>query len=383
MLARRQVQLAPISAVRSFHSAVPMQASALFEAASKAVNQLTNDPGNEAKLKLYALYKQATAGPNDTKKPGAFDIVGKYKWEAWTKLGSMTKAEAEQTYIDECRRLGATFDATGPSAAAAPAAAAGPSTPSTTILIKDDGPVRTVTLNRPDKRNAISFAMYMELVAAFDAAAADPAINVLVLTGAGQFFSSGNDLSNFMEGAADPQGFAEKARGILHSIVGRFINFPKILIVGVNGPAVGIATTMLPLADLVYASHTATFHAPLAALGQTPEGTSSYMFPKVMGLPRATEILVMGRKLSATEAREWGLVNDVFESSEFQAKFAEKVKLAASMPPKASAASKAILRGKMLADLNAANDEECALIKKAWLGQECQAAVMKFLTRKS
>lgn len=353
------------------------------------MQQLSESPSNEDKLALYALYKQATAGPNNTKKPGTFDIVGKYKWQAWTDLGAMPAAEAEKQYIALCQKLGAKFTEAGPAAAAAPAATASsaagahgavPGT-SGTVLIANQGNVRTLTLNRPEKKNALTFAMYTEVIAAMETAAADPSVNVLVLTGAGSFFCSGNDLTNFAEAAADPPAFAEKARGILHGFVNAFITFPKMLVVGVNGPAVGIATTVLPLADLVYASSAATFHAPLASLGQTPEGTSSYLFPARFGYARATELLVAGRKLSAEEAASWGFVNEVFEAGSFAGELGKRVAALAGVPPKASMESKRIMRGRQLAELQKANDEECATIKKAWLGPECAAAVMKFLSR--
>lgn len=356
-----------------------------FKKAQEAVNRLPS-AGNDDKLQLYALFKQATVGKNSTSKPGMFDVVGKYKWEAWTALGDMSPADARVKYVEKCVQMGADLSGKAPAAPQAQESASA----SGTLVISDDGTgVRLVTLNRPDKRNAISQAMYFELMDVMDKSAEDPSVRVLVLTGAGAFYSSGNDLSNFAEMVTKTPGglqtMAEAARVMLHKYVGKWISFPKPLIVGINGPAVGIAVTTLPLADCVVASDKATFHAPLANLGQTPEGTSSVTFPALFGMPRAMEILVGGRKLSAHEAKEWGLANDVIEDAKFAEELQRRAKEWAALPPKASAAAKRIMRersGISSAALAVANEKECELIKSMWLGDECMSAVAKFLTKK-
>lgn len=114
----------------------------------------------------------------------------------------------------------------------------------------------------------------------------------------------------------------------------------------VNGPAIGIAVTLLGLADQVYVSDKATFHTPFTSLGQTPEGCSSYTFPKIMGPAKANELLLAGRKLNATEAYERGLVTDIFPHSDFHTRVEEKTKFLASLPQQAMMYTKALYRGR-------------------------------------
>ena len=347
-------------------------ASAAFEAAAAALQKLPEAPGNTDKLKLYALFKQATIGKNSTPKPGMFDVVGKYKWEAWANLKDMSQAEAEQAYIALCAQLGAVASGSSPSVTSAPAAAAAAATPTantyTTLEVSNVGGVRTVMLARPDKRNAISFAMYNEIIRALSEAASDPATRVVVLTGKGAFYSSGNDLTNFMSiGPEGPAAFAEKARIIMEAFVAAFIHFPKLLFVAANGPAVGIATTTLPLADFVIASHKATFSAPLVGLGMIPEACSSLTFPALMGHAKATEILVLGKKLSAAEALDVGLVGAVVEDSVFREQVALRAAAAAALPPQAVLRAKKLMRGAVSAGLDAANHAEGRSIVDCWL----------------
>jgi len=104
----------------------------------------------------------------------------------------------------------------------------------------------------------------------------------------------------------------------LERFINAFIDFPKPLIAAVNGPAIGVGATFTALCDFVYASEKATFHTPFLSLAQTAEACSSYTFPKAMGPRFAYEVLVLGRKLNASEAKQHGLINDVFSSSDFQ-----------------------------------------------------------------
>lgn len=374
-----------------FSAAFCSSATSFFKSlqeASDASKTLKEAPDNATKLKMYALFKQASVGPNTTSKPGMMDVVGKYKWNAWTELGSMSKEEAEKQYIGLVQRLikeqGVTAGAAAASSSAAPADGL-LTAPDAPVLIADDATlpgVRTITINRPAKRNALTFSMYHSLVDAIEQADKDDKVKVIVLTGAGPFYSSGNDLSNFAEAATNPKKVADEGEATLKRFVGSYIHCKKPLIIGLNGPSVGIMVTTLPLADFVYASHKATLHAPLTALGQTPEGCGSFTFPLVMGFAKANELLLAGKKITADEAKSsYGLVNEVFEDGEFKAKLREKAKELASLPPQALQMGKNIMRQRMRAELDKANAEECALIKGRWLSQECQAAIMAFMTR--
>jgi len=277
--------------------------------------------------------------------------------------------------------------------------------------------VYTITMNRPKKRNAITFEMYNEIQAALDEAAARDDVAVAVLTGAGEFYSSGNDLSNFANIPPEgPGALAEQAGEVLEAFVDKFITFPKVLVAAVNGPAVGIPVTTLPLCDIVYASHNATFHTPFTSLGQSPEACSSVTFPAIFGQSRANEMLLFGRKISgelppprvsrtpppvrqpalsdmyphlraffmfaAAESKEWGLVSEVFEASTFQEEVAKRVKAGAALFPNSLRLSKQLVRNHSVEQLQAANKTELELIKSRWVSDECMQAIMSFMNRR-
>ncbi|VDL85185.1 unnamed protein product [Schistocephalus solidus] len=163
----------------------------------------------------------------------------------------------------------------------------------------------------------------MELTKALHHATED-SISLVMLCGLGHVFSSGIDLSAFTL-ASIPFVSAESAELVasqfsdaLREFLLTVSNFPKLLVAGVNGPALGLGVAMLPLFDLVYASDCATFHLPYAQLGQTAEGGASFTLPNLVGLPLANDLLLASRKLSAREALQRGLVSDVLFPKNFR-----------------------------------------------------------------
>ena len=168
----------------------------------------------------------------------------------------------------------------------------------------------TLTLNRLDKKNSITVAMYAALADALDAADADPAVRVVVIQGHETIFSAGNDIGDFLNG---PQATAE-------SPVFRFLRgistFRKPVVAAVCGPAVGIGTTLLLHCDLVYAGDNAAFSVPFVNLGLCPEAASSLLLPQRLGYGRAAEALLLGEPFMAEAALEVGLVNRIVPPSE-------------------------------------------------------------------
>ena len=208
---------------------------------------LKKDPGNEVKLKLYALYKQATEGPCNTPKRGVFDLINKAKWEAWNALGSLPKETARQNFVHLVSGLSSSSDSSSQVKPEADRKQAGYET---VVMLSEDG-ITKIMLNRPAKKNALTILMYQEIMRALEAASKDDS-TVTVLTGNGDYYSSGNDLTNFTD--IPPDGVEAKAKDsaiLLRDFVGSFIDFPKPLFAVVNGPAVGISVTILGLFDLV------------------------------------------------------------------------------------------------------------------------------------
>ena len=183
----------------------------------------------------------------------------------------------------------------------------------TEILINHDAGVCTITLNRVERKNSINAAMYTALSDALDAATQDAATRAVVIQGHETIFSSGNDISDFLN--APPAGQDSPVFRFLRSIS----TFTKPIVAAVCGPAVGIGTTMLLHCDLVYAGDNAAFSMPFVNLGLCPEAASSLLVPQLMGYHRAAEALLLGEPFTAETAQDIGLVNRIVAPSEANA----------------------------------------------------------------
>lgn len=170
-----------------------------------------------------------------------------------------------------------------------------------------DGAIQIFEICRPEKKNAFTGAMYeqfRELLASADAA---PEILAMIITGAGSIFSAGNDLEDFLN---SPPNTTDAAPFRFLRTLARI---RKPVVAAVNGPAIGIGSTLLFHCDLVYAQESARFSFPFVSLGLVPEGGSSLLLPRMIGHQRAAAALLLGEAISATEARQIGLVNALTE----------------------------------------------------------------------
>ena len=208
------------------------------------------------------------------------------------------------------------------------------------IEVRDDhgGRARTLLFNRPTKKNALTVAMYATLAERLDEAASLPDVRVVVLTGAGDAFTAGNDLGDFM---AHPSMDGD------HHVVKflkALVRFPKPIVAGVNGVAIGIGTTMLLHCDLVLAAKSAQFQLPFVKLGLSPEGGSSLLLPRLAGFQRASELLLWGERFDAATAYRVGLANDVFPDAELAGQVTARIDKLLELPPEAVMAAKELLR---------------------------------------
>ncbi|NWH16582.1 ECI2 isomerase, partial [Grus americana] len=252
-----------------------------------------------------------------------------------------------------------------------------------TIQVTTKNNITKIMFNRPDKKNAINHKMYREIIKALEEAGKDDS-TIAVITGNGDYYSSGNDLNNFTNvQPSEMEKMAKDGAILLKEFVGHFIDFPKPLVAVVNGPAIGICVTVLGLCDIVYASDRATFHSPFSQLGQSPEGCSSYLFPKIMGLAKANEVLLFNKKLTAAEACAQGLVTEVFPDRTFQKEVWARLEAYASLPKNSLAVSKQLLRSMEKEKLHAVNSKECEVLKERWLSDECINAIVSFFQKKS
>lgn len=201
-----------------------------------------------------------------------------------------------------------------------------------------DSGVMTLTFNRPEKKNAFNQALYEGLVAALDDARDRPEVRVVLLRGAGGAFTSGNDLSDFMNNPPRDEDH------VILQFLMRLVDFDKPLLAAVEGPAIGIGTTLLLHCDLIYASPSAKFALPFVKLGLVPEGGSSVLLPRLAGPARAAELLLLAESFDAETAREIGLVNEVVEGQPVADRAFQRAVELADRPLASLRAAKKLLR---------------------------------------
>lgn len=200
-----------------------------------------------------------------------------------------------------------------------------------TLLIADENRVRSLTLNRPEALNAFDEALYDATADALLAAAQDPEVAVVVITGAGRAFSAGQDLTDMQSRITDPEGFAAGRHGF-PGLIDALSMFPKPLICAVNGLGLGIGTTVLGFADLAFMSSTAKLKCPFTSLGVAPEAASSYLLPQLIGRQNAAWLLMSSEWVHADEALRMGLVWKVCEPDDLLAETHRHAEVLASRP---------------------------------------------------
>jgi enoyl-CoA hydratase/carnithine racemase len=236
--------------------------------------------------------------------------------------------------------------------------------------------VATVAIARPAKKNALTLDMYDALVAAFERAAADDAVQVILLQGAEGVFTAGNDLMDFMQ--RPPAGEDSPVFRFLTALSGA----EKPLVVAVDGPAVGLGTTLLLHADLVYASDRARFHMPFINLGLVPEGGSSFLLPGLAGHVKAAELLMFGDPFDAQTALRIGLVNEVLPADALLARARARAAELAKKPSQALRATKRLLKEGTRAAVQDTLRREGAVFVERLSSPEAMAAFQAFFTRK-
>ncbi len=244
------------------------------------------------------------------------------------------------------------------------------------VLVADDGAVRIIRLNRPEKKNALTQPMYEIMTRALAEAAQSDAIRAIVLAGAPSAFCAGADIAEFLE-SAQSGGLRPKTVEFLHTLARN----PKPLVAAVGGLAVGIGTTMLLHCDYVVAGSNATFATPFSRLGLIPEAGSSLLAPLRMGHARAFALLAMGRPLSAAAAKDAGIVNEVVDPSTVDDVALKAAQDIATLPPGAIAVSRRLLRGEVDAVVRRI-DTETELFRERLQSDEARAAFAAFLSRK-
>lgn len=206
------------------------------------------------------------------------------------------------------------------------------------VLLKQEDGIQHIVLNRPDKKHALTHAMYTSMYEAVLAAEADPAVRVIFLTGTEGAFTAGNDMKDFL--VNPPSALDAPVFRLLQAV----LNAQKPVVAAVSGVAVGIGTTLLMHCDLVYCDETARFQLPFVSLGLCPEAASSMLLPRLAGHHKAAEILMLCEPFDAATAASIHLVNAVIPSAELQATALSKAKKLAAQPAASIRLTKALMR---------------------------------------
>lgn len=244
------------------------------------------------------------------------------------------------------------------------------------ILVERQGAVQIIRINRPDKKNALTRAMYAAMTAALGEADADPAIRVSVFLGVPGAFSAGNDLADFLVMATGGEG-GHEVWDFLLALAGS----QKPMISGVDGIAVGIGTTLNLHCDLTFATPRTVFRTPFVDLGLVPEAGSSLLVPQILGRQGAFALLGLGEGLSAERAKEAGLIYEVVEEGSLEASVLSAAGQIAAKPPEALKIARDFMRGPR-DELVARIRQEAEHFRERLQSDEARSALMAFMARK-
>ena len=243
------------------------------------------------------------------------------------------------------------------------------------IITELSGSILDIQLNRPAKKNAMTSSMYVTLAEMLDNAAEDERIRVVLWHGAGDSFSAGNDLEDFLKNPPGP-GESPQAR-----LMKALIAFDKPLVAAVRGAAIGGGTTMLTHCDFVYAGESAKFQMPFVNLGVVPEFGSSYSIPLRVGHLRAAELLLLGLPFDARHAADLGLVTRVVPDPELLATANETARKLAEKPILALRACKRLMkrssRDQLEQAITAENEEFATRVRSAEAREAFSAFIEK------
>lgn len=246
------------------------------------------------------------------------------------------------------------------------------------LTVTDEDATRAITLRRPEKKNALTQDMYRAMSAAIDTAQNDADIRCILISGGPGVFTAGNDLEDFIKGGTNTDTpRPSNAIKFLYSLA----HNAKPIVAAVDGIAIGIGTTLLFHCDYVVASTRATFSTPFIQLGLVPEGASSLLMPRAIGHHRAFSTLVMGRTVSAEDARAAGFVNAVVAPDDTEAEARKVAREICALPAEAVAISRKLLKPSP-EDLTRRIDQESHLFGERMRSKEAVAAFTAFFSRK-
>jgi enoyl-CoA hydratase/carnithine racemase len=245
------------------------------------------------------------------------------------------------------------------------------------VTVRTVDGVREIVMARPARKNALTLAMYGAMTEAIAGADADDGVRAVLLRGEGGTFTSGNDLNDFIR--SPPTGDDSPVGGFLHALV----DLDKPLVAAVEGRAVGIGVTMLLHCDLVYAAADAKLSMPFVNLALVPEAASSFLLPRLVGHPRAAEMLFFGEPFDAVVAKEVGLVNAVVPAAEVVEYAQGRARALADKPTEALRQTKRLLKAPLREETRARMRAEAAAFVERLASPELREAVSAFFEKRA
>jgi enoyl-CoA hydratase/carnithine racemase len=236
--------------------------------------------------------------------------------------------------------------------------------------------VAHVVLDRPEKKNAITAEMYVQLAQALAAADADARVRAILLSGSKDCFTAGNDIADFLQ--RPPAGSGSPTWRLFDVLP----NLAKPIVAAVGGPAIGIGTTLLLHCDLVYAASQARFQLPFVPLGIVPEFGSTYLLPLLAGYQRAAELLLLGEPFDAEKAREIGLVSRIVSSDDLLGTAEQAATRLAELPPESLRLTKRLLKASHAEIVRRTLEEEGRIFRERLDSPEAKEALRAFLEKR-
>jgi len=251
-----------------------------------------------------------------------------------------------------------------------------PSESNAKIVIENQDGISCIMMNRPEKKNALTIAMYSAMTDSIQQAERDGRVRVILIQGAGGCFTSGNDLKDFLD--SPPKDENSPVFAFMKAIS----RAEKPIVAAVSGLAVGIGTTMLLHCDLVYAGANTKFSMPFVNLGLCPEAGSSFLLPLLAGHRRASELLLLGETFTAEKAKEIGLVNAVCDDADVFHLAMEQARKLAAQPPASVRLTKVLLKKANAAIIETTISEEAGLLMNRLASPEAAEAFKAFFERR-
>jgi 2-(1,2-epoxy-1,2-dihydrophenyl)acetyl-CoA isomerase len=255
-----------------------------------------------------------------------------------------------------------------------------------TVIWDVEEGVGRITLNRPDTLNAWNTQFGLDLREVVTKEAQDDSVRALLITGAGRGFSSGADLKNEGTGEIADDGLPDVRRRLTelyHPILLGLRELPKPVVAAVNGPAVGIGASLAMACDLIVASASSYFNLAFVNIGLMPDGGSTAFVPAAVGKARAFQMALLGERVSAQQALDWGLINQVVEPESLPKESLELAQRLASGPTQSYAGSKRALNRMIYGDLNAQLELEADIQHELFRTNDAREGVTAFVQKRT